>query len=165
MAHFLAQFTHLSVTTCVIGDGAVSVGSQRDAQCREHTNSSNTYTIKTMCKAFGRHRKVEAVSAQITHHDSHANRDDRDASRDHTRADTLDDNSSGTSQASLGDLLSRLVGVRCVILRCLTDDDTGSKTRDNGERKAEPVFNTKQIEDDEGCNGNQHSRYIRTQSQ
>ena len=72
VTNFLTQFAHLSVTSGIVGNGAVSVGGKRDAKCRKHTNGSNTNTIKTMGDAFCTHGEVESVCTHVTEQDGNA---------------------------------------------------------------------------------------------
>ena len=55
--------------------------------------------------------------------------------------------------------------MRGVIFGSLTDDDTGSQTRDNREGEAEPVFNTQEVEDGESSDSNEHGAHVGTKGQ
>ena len=44
-SHLLAQTAHLSISSRIIGNRTISIGCQRDSQCRKHSHRSNTYTI------------------------------------------------------------------------------------------------------------------------
>ena len=160
MAHLFTQSAHLGITTGIVGDRSVGVGGQGDTQRREHTYGSDADAIEAVGQTLRRHREVEAVGKEVTQHNGHANGDDGDAGRDHTRTDTLDDHGGSTCLACLRDLLCGLVGVGGVVFGGLTDDHTGSQTRDDGEGEAQPVLNTQEVEDGEGGDGNEHGTHV-----
>ena len=99
---------------------------------------------------------IELDGKQVTQHDGHADGDHGDAGRHHARADTFDDHGSRACQSGLRDFLRGLIAVRGVVFRSLTDDDTGSQTRDDRERQPLPVLDVKQVENDKGGNGDKY---------
>ena len=109
MTNLFAEFTHLSVTTGVVGNRSVSVGCQRNTQRREHSHSSDTDAVKSVSQTFAGHREVEAVGKAEAEDDSHTDSNHGDAGRNHTRAYTFNNNGGGTRQTSLRNFLGGLV--------------------------------------------------------
>ena len=118
-----------------------------------------------MSQAVGRHRQVEAVGKAETQHDGDTNGDNGNAGGNHAGSYTFNNNGGRTGETSLGNLLGGLVAMRSVIFGSLTDDDTGGKTRNDGEGETQPVFDTQQVEDGEGGNGDEDGTDVGTQRQ
>ena len=157
-AHLGSQLAHLGVSARIVGDRAVGVGGQRDAQRREHPHGGDADAVKPQRHIVGRHqvRHIETDGTQIGHNNRHADGDDRHGRRDHTYADTRNDDRRRTGLSALGNFLRRFIGVRRIVFGRLTDDDAGHESRDDRERKSQPVLNIEQVENDEGRGGDQH---------
>ena len=140
MAHLFSQLTHLGVTTGIVGNRTVGVGSQGDAQCGEHAHGGNADAVQTVCQTLARHAQVETVGKAEAEDDGHTDGDDGDAGGYHARAYTFYYNSSGTRQSCLRNLLGGLVRVRRVVLGGLSDDDTGCQSADDREGESQPVL-------------------------
>ncbi len=145
MANLLTKFTHLGVSSRIVGYRSVCVGSKGDAKCREHSDSGNTDAVKSHGYAACAHREVETVGKQIAEHDGCRDGDNGNHRGNHSRADALYDNSGRTGLRSLRNLLCRLVAVACIVFRRLSDDHSCHKSADNRERHSEPVLNLQEI--------------------
>ena len=160
VAHLLAQLTHFSVAAGVVGDRAVSVRSERDAQRGQHSDSRNADTVESFRDALSTHREIEMISAEITQHNGHTDSKHGDARGNHTRTDTFDDDRGRSSLGRFGNSLGGLITMRGVILCGLSDDDARRETTDDGETEAYPVVEAETIKDEERGEGNQHSAGI-----
>ena len=166
-AHFGSQPAHLGIAAGIVGDRAVSVRGEGDAQRREHADRGDADAVKAQRHALRRHDMlhVEADGAKVGEDNRHADRQDRNSRRDHARPDPGDDDRGRPGLGASGDLLRRLVGVRGVILGGLPDDDAGQESRDDRERQSDPVLDSQQIEDAERRAGDQQRTEIDAHTQ
>ena len=65
LTDFRIEFTHLSVTSRVVGNRAVSVGGKGYAKSRKHSDCCDTDAVETEAEALGRERKVKTVGAEV----------------------------------------------------------------------------------------------------
>ena len=114
---------HFGDTAGVVGNRAVGIGGESDTEGGQHTNSGDGDTVQ-----------ASGVSASnvVAGQDSRDNDDSRREDGDHTNAETLDDDSRGTtSRTSVGDGLGRAVRVGRAEFSGFTDEDTGDETNDD----------------------------------
>ena len=109
------------------------------------------------------HVHLEAIGAKVGQHNSHADSQHGDARRDHSRTNTFNNHRGRTRLSGGRDILGGLVAVGGVVLRSLSDDDACGKTADDAERKAQPVFETQEIQDAESGNGDEHGADVRAE--
>lgn len=81
------------------------------------------------------------------------------------RADTFDNNGGWTCLRSLGNFLRWLVALRGIVLSCLTNDDAGDQSADDGERQSEPVLDAQQVKDGKCGDGDEHGAYVGSQTE
>ena len=165
VAHLLAELAHLCISSRIVGDRTVGIGSQRDTQGGEHTDSSDTDTIEALTDGSGTHGEVEAIGKQVTQHDGYSDGHHWHTGADHARANTLDDDCCRTRLAGFGNTLGGLVAMRGVILGGLAYHNACRQTADNREAHANPVFYTQQVKDDERGDGYEHSAHIGADTQ
>ena len=131
MTYLLAEATHLSISACVVGDRTVGIRGERDAECGEHTHRGDTDAVESVADAGRAHAQVKAVGTEIAQHDSHRDGEHGHAGRDHPRAYALDDHRGGTRLTGLGDALCRLIALRGIVFRGLSDDHSRGETADH----------------------------------
>ena len=114
---------HFGNTASVVGNRAVGIGGESDAKGGQHTDSGDGDTVQASGASAG-----NVVAGQ----DSRDNDDSRREDGDHTNAETLDDDSRGTtSRTGVGDGLGRAVRVGGAEFSGFTDEDTGDETNDD----------------------------------
>ena len=124
VADFLRNIRgHFGDTAGVVGNRAVRISGESDTEGGQHTNSGDGDTVQTFVTTVG---DVEAGD------DGGDDDDRRREDGDHTDAETLDDDSRGTTGGTgVGDGLGRAVRVRRAELSGFTDEDTGDETEDH----------------------------------
>ena len=117
-----------------------------------------------MREVLGGHhvRDVEIDREEICEDDRADDGYDRDGCGKHSKSDTVDDHGGGTCLGSLSKFLGRLVGVGCVVLRCLSDDDTRQKAGHHGAGKLPPVGEAQEPEHHEGGDTAEYRSQVRT---
>ena len=145
--YFRIETAHLGISSGVVGDRPVSIGSQRNTQRRQHTDRCYTDSIESLADVAGRDHilHIESCRTQIRENDRYGNRHHRNRGRDHSHTDTRNDHRCRTRLGALRDFPSRFIRVRSVIFGRLSDDDTGNQSDDNRERKAQPVIDLKRM--------------------
>merc|ERR1712159_679095 len=114
---------HFGDTAGVVGNRAVRISGESDTEGGQHTNSGDGNTVQTFVTTVG---DVEAGD------DGGDDDDRRREDGDHTDAETLDDDSRGTTGGTgVGDGLGRAARVRGAELSGFTDEDTGDETEDH----------------------------------
>ena len=96
MAHLFSQFAHLGIASGVVGNRSVGISGKCDAESGEHTDGSDTNTIKSHGYTCGTHREVKTICEEITQHDGDRYRDHRNHRGNHSCADALYDDSGRT---------------------------------------------------------------------
>ena len=162
-----AETAHLGVAARIVGDGAVGVGGEGDAQRRKHAHGGDTDAVKSQRHILRSHHvlHVEADGAEIGQNDRHTDGYDGNGRGDHARTDPGDDDRGRSRLGASGDLLRRFVGVRGEILRGLPDDDARHEARDDREGQPHPVPDAQQVEDAERGEGDQQRTEIHPHAQ
>lgn len=106
LADLGTEAAHLGVAARVVGDRAVGVRGQRDAQRREHADGRDADAVEPHRHVLRGHHvlDVETDGAEVGKDDRHADRHDGDGRGDHARADAGDDDRRGTRLGAPGDL-------------------------------------------------------------
>ena len=141
LAHFRLQFAHLGVAARIVGDGAVGVCGEGDAQGGEHTHGCDGHAVETLGQGGGGHHvlHVEADGEEICQHDCADDCDDRNGGRNHTQSDTVDNDGCGAGLGGLCQLLGGFIGVRSVVFGGLADDHACEQTSHYRAAEVPPV--------------------------
>ena len=157
------QLGHLRIAAGVIGDGAVSVRGQGDAQGREHTYGGDGNAVQAM--AQGIHAEAEARGEAVSQQDGHADGHHRNGRGDHAQAHAVDDDGGGTGLGTLGQFLRRLIGMGGVIFGHLADDHARQQAAHHAQGQHPPVREAQQPEDAEGEDSDENGRQVGTAAQ
>ena len=124
----LAHVGHLRDTAGVIGDRAVSVGGQGNAQGSQHTDGGQADAVEAVIVG------VAAAGQEIAGQNGSADDDHRKHGGKHSQGQAADDDGSGTGAGGARQLLGRLIGIGGVIFGDHTDENTSQQAGKNGER-------------------------------
>ena len=145
VADFFRQTGHLGNTAGVVGNGAVSVGREGDAEGGEHADSGNANAVQALVelsgeRAAGVDDRGGAACAEVAEQDS--NRDDQDGGHGGLQAqrDAADDDRSRASFGSGGQLLRGLIVVRGVVLGEVADGAAADEAAEDGDVNAPAVL-------------------------
>ena len=130
MANFFRKTGHFGVPAGVVGDRAVSVGRERNAEGREHPDRRDADAVKTERERLNV-REVETGRAAERENRRDADDDDRRPNAEHTFGDTGDNDRRRARFALARDALRRFVFVRGAVFRPLADQPTGEQTDDD----------------------------------
>eukprot|EP00968_Pinguiococcus_pyrenoidosus_P013003 scaffold1166_cov261-Pinguiococcus_pyrenoidosus.AAC.32 len=120
VAHALRQFRHLRNAAGIVGNGAVSVGREGDAEGAEHAHGCDGDSV--------------AVREGIAGEDDHDEGDDRRRDGEHANAQALNDHGGRSRDAGVGNRLGGREGVGREVLGHLSDEDS----RDDAHAVAAP---------------------------
>ena len=162
-----AEAAHLGIAARIVGDRAVGVRGQRDAQRREHAHGRDADAVETHRHVLRSHHvlDVEADGAEVGKDDRHGDRHDGDGRGDHSRADAGDDDRRWACLGAPGDLLRRFIRMGGEVFRGLPDDNARHEARDDRERESDPVLDAQQAEDAERGSGDQQRAEIDAHAQ
>ena len=135
LAHAFAQTAHLGVAAGIVGNGAVGVGGEGDAESREHAYGGYAYAVEA-------HTHIGEVEARCkpraednaTHHG-----DDGDGGRYHAEAYARDDHSGGAGGAGFSRFLGGGVALRGIIFSGAAYDDAHEQTHHNRASDQGPI--------------------------
>ena len=141
LADLRLQLAHLGIASGVVGNGAVSVGCEGDAEGAEHAHCSDCDSVEALRQGGCGHHilHVKADGEEVRKHDCANYCDNRDGGGYHTEADTVDDDGGGTGLGGLCQLLRRLIGVRSVVFGRLADNHSGDESCDYRAAEVPPV--------------------------
>ena len=156
-AHLGPQPAHFGVAARIVGDRAVGVGRERDAQRREHPDGGDAYAVKPHGDSVRRHHgvHVEADGAEVGQDDRRPDGDYGHGRGDHADAHAGDDDRCRPRLGAFGDPAGGLIGVGGVVFGRLSDDDAGDKARDHRAGVTQPVVDPQQVEDAERRGGDE----------
>ena len=139
-AHLRAEPGHLGVAAGVIGNGAVGVGRERDAERREHADGRDGDTVEPLAHV----RHIEARREQKREQRPHHHRNHRRHRRQHADADASDDGGGRTALRSARNGAGRPVGRGGEVLRGAADQDARDEPRHHRAPDAEHVVEPEQ---------------------
>ena len=141
---FLGKAAHLGNAAGVVGHGAVSVGSQSDAQGGEHAHAGDADAVQTLAEVRS------AAGGEEADDDSGA--DDQDGSHGGLEAqgDAADDDGGGTGLGGRGQLLGGLIVVGGVVLGEVADGGAADQAAEDGHVDTPAVVGGAEDESAEG---------------
>ena len=110
-AHLSPQTAHLGIATGIVGYGAVGIRRKGYSQRREHTDGGDTYTVEPLRHVVRCHHviHVKTRSAEICQNYRHADRNDGNRRRDHTRPYAGNDDRCRARLRAVGDFTCRAI--------------------------------------------------------
>ena len=158
-AHFRIQFAHLRITPGVVGNGAVSVRRQCQAQRGKHADGGNADAIQPLAHFSPGEMPVPGSHA-ISQHSAHDDSNYRNAGGNHADADTGNNDGGRPRLRAVGDFTAGIGIMGGVMLRALADDDAHRQTGDDSPPDAGPVIQADELEQESGSNGYQEGTQV-----
>ena len=148
------QAGHFGDTAGVIGNGAVGIGGQGDAQRSQHADSRQRDAVKT-------HSGGGAAAGNIIgDQDADRNDDDGQDGGQHAQAQTADHDGGGAGQGGVSQTLGGLVGVAGEVLGGSTDENAGNQTGKDGKIDIGVFGAQYAANQEEGGNGNDNGAQV-----
>ena len=133
--HLLTQRGHLRIATGIVGYRTVSIRSKRNAQCRKHTDSSNTDAVKSHSHII----EIKTGSQQIGSNNTDYHCHHRNSCGQHAESYTRNDDCGRTRFATFTQFLSRPVRLGSIIFRRTADNNTHNQSYNYRTRNPHPI--------------------------